>query len=84
MIKLNSTNKNTLKAIVIVFAILCALAALRTSKYQPVDIETTNEGSLFDLESKEECLKDSYYSDSRGGVCGGQKLVAAQAGYKMK
>ena len=74
MIKLNSTNKNTLKAIVIVFAILCALAALRTSKYQPVDIETT----------KEECLKDSYYSDSRGGVCGGQKLVAAQAGYKMK
>ena len=41
--KLNATNKNTLKAIVIV-----------------------------------------YYSDSRGGVCDGQKLVQQQAGYKMK
>ena len=84
MIKLNSTNKNTLKAIVIVFAILCALAALRTSTYQPVEIETTNEDSLFNLESKEECLGNSYYSDSKGGICGGQGLVVAQAGYKMK
>jgi len=81
---LNSTNKNTLKAIALVFLILWAFTHLRTSKYQPVDVETSDEGSLFDLPSTKECLKDSYYSDSRGGVCGGQKLVAAQAGYKMK
>ena len=48
--KLNATNKNTLKAIVIVFLMLCALAAMRTSNYQTVEIETENEGSLFDLE----------------------------------
>ena len=82
--KLNITNKNTLKSIAIVFLILWAFTYLGTSKYQPVDIETSDEGSLFDLPSKEECLKDSYYSDSRGGVCGGQKLVVAQAGYKLK
>ena len=82
--KLNSTNKNTLKAIVIVFALICILQFLRTSGSSPVTIETTHEGSLFDLESKEDCLKNSYYSDSKGGICGGQKLVAAQAGYKMK
>ena len=82
--KLNSTNKNTLKAIVIVFALICILQFLRTSGYSPVTIETTDEGSLFDLESKEDCLKNSYYSDSKGGICGGQKLVAAQAGFKMK
>ena len=75
--KLNSTNKNTLKAIVIVFALICILQFLRTSGYSPVTIETTDEGSLFDLESKEDCLKNSYYSDSKGGICGGQKLVAA-------
>ena len=82
--KLNSTNKNSLMAIAVVFLLLWLFTALRTSKYQPVEIETSDEGSLFDLPSTEECLRDSYYSDSRGGVCGGQKLVAAQAGYKMK
>ena len=82
--KLNSTNKNTLKAIAFVFLLLWALTYLRTSKYQPVDIETSDEGSIFDLPSTEECLNNSYYSDSRGGVCEGQKLVATQAGYKMK
>ena len=84
MIKLNTTNRNTLKAIVIVFGLICILQFLRTSGYSPVTIETTDEGSLFDLESKEECLNNSYYSDSRGGVCGGQKLVVAQSSYKMK
>ena len=81
--KLNATNKSTLKSIAIVFAIICVLQFLRTSYYSPVDIETTNEESLFNLEFKEECLGE-YYSDSRGGVCGGQKLVVAQSSYKMK
>ncbi len=86
MIKLNTTNRNTLRAIVIVFAILCVLQMLKTNYYTPapVDIEVVSEGSLFDLESKEECLGKSYYSDSRGGVCDGQKLVVGQASYKMK
>ena len=81
--KLNATNKSTLKSIAIVFAIICVLQFLRTSYYSPVDIETTNEESRFNLESKEEGLGE-YYSDSRGGVCDGQKLVVAQSSYKMK
>jgi|TARA_B100000902_G_C27045017_1_gene781254 hypothetical protein len=84
--KLNNTNKNTIRAIVVVVGILCVLAMLRTSGYQgkDVEIETTNTGSLFDIPSTEECLKTAYYSDSKGGVCDGQKLVREQAGYKMK
>ena len=84
--KLNATNKNTIKAIVIIIAVLCVLAMLRTSGYQgkDVEIETVNTGSLFDIPSTEECLSSAYYSDSKGGVCDGQKLVREQASYKMK
>jgi len=84
--KLNATNKNTIKAIVIIIAVLCVLAMLRTSGYQgkEVEIETVNTGSLFDIPSTEECLGNAYYSDSKGGVCDGQKLVREQASYKMK
>ena len=84
--KLNATNRNTLRAIVIVIVLLCVLAMLRTSGYQgkDIEIETTNTGSLFDIPSTEECLKTAYYSDSKGGVCDGQKLVHEQASYKMK
>lgn len=84
--KLNATNRNTLRAIVIVIVLLCVLAMLRTSGYQgkEVEIETINTGSLFDIPSTEDCLKTAYYSDSKGGVCDGQKLVREQASYKMK
>jgi len=84
--KLNATNRNTIKAIVIIIAVLCVLAMLRTSGYQgkEVEIETVNTGSLFDIPSTEECLSSAYYSDSKGGVCDGQKLVREQASYKMK
>jgi hypothetical protein len=84
--KLNATNRNTIKAIVIIIAVLCVLAMLRTSGYQgkEVEIETVNTGSLFDIPSTEECLGNAYYSDSKGGVCDGQKLVREQASYKMK
>ncbi|QOR60317.1 hypothetical protein [Bathycoccus sp. RCC716 virus 1] len=84
--KLNATNRNTLRAIVIVIVLLCVLAMLRTSGYQgkEVEIETINTGSLFDIPSTEDCLKTAYYSDSKGGVCDGQKLVHEQASYKMK
>ncbi len=84
--KLNATNRNTIKAIVIIIAVLCVLAMFRTSGYQgkEVEIETVNTGSLFDIPSTEECLSSAYYSDSKGGVCDGQKLVREQASYKMK
>tara|TARA_B100001250_G_scaffold400493_1_gene411104 strand:- start:2656 stop:2913 length:258 start_codon:yes stop_codon:yes gene_type:complete len=84
--KLNATNRNTIRAIVIIIVLLCVLAMLRTSGYQgkEVEIETVNTGSLFDIPSTEECLSTAYYSDSKGGVCDGQKLVREQASYKMK
>lgn len=84
--KLNATNRNTIKAIVVVIVLLYILTMLRTSGYQgkDVEIETVNTGSLFDIPSTQECLGDAYYSDSKGGVCDGQKLVRQQAGYKMK
>ena len=84
--KLNATNRHTIRAIVIVIVLLCGLAMLRTSGYQgkEVEIETVNTGSLFDIPSTEECLSTAYYSDSKGGVCDGQKLVREQASYKMK
>jgi len=84
--KLNATNRNTIKAIVIVIALLVVLTMLRTSGYQAkeIEIETVNTGSLFDIPSTEECLGTAYYSDSKGGVCDGQKLVREQASYKMK
>jgi hypothetical protein len=84
--KLNATNRNTIKAIVIIITVLCVLTMFSTSGYQgkEVEIETVNTGSLFDVPSTEECLSSAYYSDSKGGVCDGQKLVREQAGYKMK
>tara|TARA_Y100000022_G_scaffold110208_1_gene95192 strand:+ start:562 stop:819 length:258 start_codon:yes stop_codon:yes gene_type:complete len=84
--KLNATNRNAIRAIAIIIVLLCALAMLRTSGYQgkEVEIETVNTGSLFDIPSTEECLSTAYYSDSKGGVCDGQKLVREQASYKMK
>ena len=84
--KLNATNRNTIKAIVVVIVLLYILTMLRTSGYQgkDVEIETVNTGSLFDIPSTQECLGDAYYSDSKGGVCNGQQLVREQAGYKMK
>ena len=42
--KLNATNKSTLKSIAIVFAILCVLSSsLRTRVHSPVEIETSND-----------------------------------------
>ena len=49
--KLNATNKNTIKAIVIIIAVLCVLTMFSTSGYQgkDVEIEAVNTGSLFDI-----------------------------------
>ena len=74
--KLNATNRNTLKAIAVVFLLLCTIMMLsprRTSTYQPrpINLETSEEagvGSIFDLEHKIECVPGSpesaYYTKS--------------------
>ena len=88
--KLNSTNRETLKAIAIVILILLDIGLFfenrrQKSMYQPgpVDIEPVSEKPFGSLKSSEECLKTSVYSTSTGGVCGDQKLVQDHANYKM-
>ena len=94
--KLNATNRNTLKAIAVVFLLLCVLMMLspRRSMYQPrpVNLETSEEAgatSIFDLEHKIECVPGSpesaYYTKSLtpGGICGDQKFVKDSADAKI-
>jgi|ETNmetMinimDraft_21_1059911.scaffolds.fasta_scaffold350383_2 hypothetical protein len=83
--KLNSTDKNVITAIAIVFALILVISVVR-SGYQPkeIKIKTLNTGSIFDLETKEKCPGDGYYTNSRGAVCGAQKLVKDQASYKIE
>ena len=88
--KLNSTNRETLKAIAIVILLLLVIGLFfenrkQKSMYQPgpVDIEAVSDQPFGSLKSSEECLKDSVYSTSTGGVCGGQKLVQDHANYKI-
>jgi hypothetical protein len=94
--KLNATNRNTIKAIAVVFLLLCAIMMLspRKSMYQPrpINLETsedTSVSSIFDLEHKIECVPGStesaYYTKSLtpGGICGDQKFVKASADAKI-
>ena len=94
--KLNATNRNTIKAITVVFLLLCTIMMLspRKSMYQPrpINIEPAPEGtpeSIFDLEHKIECVpgsKDSAYytkSLSPGGICGDQAFVRRSADAKI-
>lgn len=94
---LNSTNRNTLKAIAIVFLLLCVIVMLSPTRvnYQPrpINLETEKDGelvgSLFDLEHKIECVPGSpqsaYYTKSMtpGGICGDQEFVRRQADAKI-
>jgi hypothetical protein len=94
--KLNATNRNTLKAIAVVFLLLCTIMMLspRKSMYQPrpINIEVSEEAaaaSIFDLEHKIECVPGStesaYYTKSLtpGGICGDQKFVKDSADAKI-
>lgn len=95
--KLNATNRNTLKAITVVFLLLCTIMMLsprRRSMYQPrpINLETSEEAgvsSIFDLEHKIECVpgspESSYYTKSLtpGGICGDQKFVKDSADAKI-
>ena len=92
---LNSTNRNTLKAIGVVFLLLCVIVMLTPTRmrYQPRPIELETEtpeiGSIFDLEHKLECVpgspQSSYYTKtlSPGGICGDQAFVRSQADVKI-
>ena len=59
--KLNSTDKNVITAIAIVFALILVISVVR-SGYQPkeIQIKALNTGSIFDLETKEECPGDGW------------------------
>ena len=94
--KLNATNRTTLKAIAVVFLLLCVLMMMRPrrSMYQPrpINLETSEENgvdSIFDLEHRIECVPGSpesaYYTKSMapGGICGDQKFVRDSADAKI-
>jgi len=97
MMKLNATNRNTLKAITLVCAFLSALMVLfprKRSGYQPrpINLAVAPEGSIesiFDLEHKIECVpgseQSSYYTKSLtpGGICGDQEFVKKSADAKI-
>ena len=97
MMKLNATNRNTLKAITFVCALLSALMVLfprKRSGYQPspINLEVAPEGavgSIFDLEHTIECVpgseKSAYYTKSLtpGGICGDQEFVKKSADAKI-
>jgi hypothetical protein len=93
----NATNRNTLTAIAVVFCTLSVLMSLRPrnnkSYYQPrpinVETDVSEEGSLFDLEHKIECVPGSaqsaYYTKSLtpGGICGDQEFIKKRADAKI-
>ena len=86
--KLDKTNRSTLKAIAITIILILIIAALskgRVSMYQPksIKIQPVSEEPFTGLKSSADCLNDSVYSTSLGGVCGGQKLVRDHANYKI-
>lgn len=97
MMKLNATNRNTIKAIALICALLSALMVMfprRRSGYQPrpINLEVAPEGaveSIFDLEHKIECVPGSkesaYYTKSLtpGGICGDQDFVKKSADAKI-
>jgi hypothetical protein len=78
--KLNRTDKQALFAIFVVIALITILGSLRQSNYQTKEltIAPKNENSLFNIQASEKCL-GSYYSNSVGGICDGQKLIKEQA-----
>jgi|TARA_B110000971_G_scaffold116336_1_gene119249 hypothetical protein len=86
--KLDKTNRSTLRAIaitVILILIITVLFKEKRSMYQPksITIQTVTEEPFSSLKSSPDCLNDSVYSTSLGGVCGGQKLVRDHANYKI-
>jgi hypothetical protein len=87
-VNLNKTNRSTLKAIAITLILILIVSKLsrgKRSMYQPrtLTIEPVSEQPLTSLKSSPDCLNDSVYSTSMGGVCGGEKLVRDHSNYKI-
>lgn len=94
-LKLNTTNRSTLKAIAIVVILLVVIVFMNTptktkSMYQPreISIDPMSEESIFTLPRSTECLagpnkEAGFYNIDVQGICGGQKLVSDHANYKI-
>jgi hypothetical protein len=91
--KLNNTDRMTLKVILGVLFLLTIISLMvpKRSMYQPKSISITSAGqggSIFDLKRGVECLpgpdqtSGAYTIDERG-VCGGQQFVSDAASYKI-
>lgn len=91
--KLNNTDRMTLKIILAVVFLLAIISVLMPAKsmYQPKPISVVSAGqggSIFNLPRDVTCLpgstptSDAYVVDDKG-VCGGQKLVRDAASYEI-
>ena len=91
--KLNSTDRSVISAIVVIMIIIVLIASMNNNKsmYQPREItikEKTN-ASIFDIPWKTECLpgpnkEADYYTRDVYGICGAQELVNDYAGYEIE
>lgn len=92
--KLNATNRTTLRAIAMVMFLLVIIMFMsaptdpKMSLYQPreITIKTKSDASIFTLPRNTECLpgpnkESDYYTRDVQGICGGQKLVSDHASY---
>lgn len=91
--KLNNTDRMTLKVILGVLVLLTIISLMMpaTSMYQPKTISIASAGqggSIFDLKRDTECLPGSgktsdAYTIDNVGICGGQKMTRDAANYKI-
>lgn len=88
---MNSQQTKMILYAIIAFLVWKCWSSRNTSGYslsmRPITITTTNEGSIFDLPNKMECVPGPEPTTSPytigltpGGLCGAQELVAAQGG----
>lgn len=87
--KLNATNKSTLKGIAVIIILIIVIAFIsgpppKMSMYQPRDltIVSKSDKSIFTLPGNKEC-KTGYYSNSTGGVCGAQEIVKDHGDFEI-
>ena len=91
--KLNNTDRMTLKVILGVLFLLTVISLMmpNRSMYQPktISIASTGQGgSIFDLKRDTECLPGSgktsdAYTIDNVGICDGQKFARDAASYKI-
>tara|TARA_Y100000389_G_scaffold197708_1_gene232809 strand:+ start:781 stop:1095 length:315 start_codon:yes stop_codon:yes gene_type:complete len=94
--KLNATNRSTLKAIAVVVILLVVIMFMATpadpkmSMYQPreITVKAKSDASIFTLPRSTECLagpeeKSDFYNIDVQGICGGQQLVSDHASYEI-